>query len=48
MKKICYLCERKLADKDAYQFFPEDDTYICLDCLEKMKAKDKKKKTAQK
>lgn len=49
MKKICSLCQRELTEKDACRFFPEDDTYICIDCLEKNKGEDKeKKKTAQK
>lgn len=49
MKKICSLCQRELTEKDACRFFPEDGTYICIDCLEKNKGEDKeKKKTAQK
>lgn len=39
MEKKCYLCEKELTDKDEYQFFPEDDTYICKDCLIKNSAK---------
>jgi len=41
MEKICYLCGKKLAEKGEYQFFPEDDSYICKDCL--IKASKNKK-----
>ncbi|MFH1201578.1 MAG: hypothetical protein V1674_01650 [Candidatus Omnitrophota bacterium] len=35
MEKKCYTCGKELTQDDEYQFFPEDDTYICLDCLGK-------------
>ncbi|HOX54992.1 MAG: hypothetical protein PHI86_05815 [Candidatus Omnitrophica bacterium] len=33
MDKACHLCGKKLTEKDKYQFFPEDDSYICDNCL---------------
>ncbi|MFH1958426.1 MAG: hypothetical protein ABIJ15_08135 [bacterium] len=35
MEKICDLCQKNLKEDDDYQFFPEDDSYICRDCLQK-------------
>ena len=42
MEKKCYLCGKELTAKDEYQFFPEDDTYICKGCLSKLSEKNKK------
>ena len=33
MEKNCHLCGKELNEDDEYQFFPEDDSYICKDCL---------------
>ena len=41
MEKKCYLCGTELTTKDEYQFFPEDDTYICKACLAKASEKNK-------
>lgn len=35
MKRRCYLCEEKLSENEECQFFPEDDSYICKECLSK-------------
>ena len=35
MEKVCHLCGKQLTEKDKYQFFPEDDSYICIECLNK-------------
>jgi len=43
MEKICYLCGKQLAEKDEYQFFPEDDSYICKGCLIKTSKKEERK-----
>ena len=40
MEKVCYLCKKELKDEDSYQFFPEDDTYICKACLSKDTSKE--------
>jgi len=40
MEKVCHLCGKQLTEKDEYQFFPEDDSYICVECLNKS-SKDK-------
>ena len=42
MEKICYLCGKQLAEKDEYQFFPEDDSYICKGCLIKTPKKEER------
>ena len=44
MEKKCYLCGKELIAKDEYQFFPEDDSYICKDCLRKTSKKEEKQK----
>jgi len=41
MEKVCYFCGKKLTEKDEYQFFPEDDSYICKDCLAKESKEDR-------
>ena len=33
VEKKCYLCGKELIEDKEGQFFPEDDTYICKDCL---------------
>lgn len=42
MEKVCNLCGKRLTTTVEYQFFPEDDSYICKDCLLKT-PKDEKK-----
>ena len=41
MEKSCYLCGKELTEDDEYQFFPEDDSYICKGCLGKTAKKNK-------
>lgn len=40
---VCDLCGRQLTEKDEYQFFPEDDSYICRNCLLKTYKKEEEK-----
>lgn len=40
MEKVCSLCGKQLAATIEYQFFPEDDSCICKDCLLKESKKD--------
>lgn len=41
MEKVCSLCEKRLTTAVKYQFFPEDDSYICKDCLSKESKKER-------
>lgn len=43
MEKVCHLCGKQLTEEDEYQFFPEDDSCICKDCLFKTSKKEEKK-----
>ena len=42
IEMVCDLCGKELNEKDEYQFFPEDDSYICKDCLIKASKKEQK------
>lgn len=41
MEKVCNLCGKQLTTTVEYQFFPEDDSYICKDCLSKESKKER-------
>jgi len=41
MEKVCNLCGKQLTATVEYQFFPEDDSYICKDCLSKESKKER-------
>jgi len=48
IEKICNLYGKQLTATVEYQFFPEDDSYICKDCLLKMSKDDKKSRDRRK
>ena len=35
-QQSCFFCKRTLADGSKGTYFPEDETYMCEECLKKM------------
>ena len=34
--ECCFFCKQAVTDESNGQYFPEDETYMCEDCLRKM------------